>query len=183
MVPDEFHRAPLRLFPPLNQEPAYIGPSGHTTRPQMDAAPTNHPPRNEQIPKQTNRINQETPNSTMKRNHNAVYRLGSVTALALIAAFTARADYPSTVLSQSPPIYYQLNETIRPRPKLWPPTSVRWAPARMEVLWPCRPLMLPARSPAVFPWVWMAFRNMWTRLGWRDSIPARSPLRCGPNPP
>lgn len=50
----------------------------------------------------------------MKINYQNTLRLGSTLALALSAAFTARADYSSTVLSQSPAAYYRLNSTEQP---------------------------------------------------------------------
>ena len=43
-----------------------------------------------------------------------VWRLGTALILAVSAAATARADYSSTVLSQNPAGYYQLNETVVP---------------------------------------------------------------------
>jgi hypothetical protein len=50
----------------------------------------------------------------MKSIHETIARLGGTLLLALSATFTARADYASTVSSQSPPVYYRLNENIPP---------------------------------------------------------------------
>ena len=52
----------------------------------------------------------------MKRNIKTLTRLGSAVLLGLSATLTARADYPSTVLSQGAPAYYRLNETTQPAP-------------------------------------------------------------------
>lgn len=53
----------------------------------------------------------------MKRFPQALFRFGSGVLLALSAALTARADYPATVVSQAPPVYYRLNETVQPAPE------------------------------------------------------------------
>lgn len=50
----------------------------------------------------------------MKSIHKTLVRLGSTLLLALSTALTARADYASTVISQNPVGYYQLNETVQP---------------------------------------------------------------------
>jgi hypothetical protein len=52
----------------------------------------------------------------MKRNIRPIVRLGGTVLLALSAAFTARADYSSTVLSQNPAAYFKLNENVPPAP-------------------------------------------------------------------
>jgi hypothetical protein len=52
----------------------------------------------------------------MKLNQLKTLRFGGTLLLALSAAFSARADYSSTVLSQSPAAYYRLNLTSQPAP-------------------------------------------------------------------
>jgi len=46
---------------------------------------------------------------------NSILSLGCLLLLAMGVSQTTRADYASTVLSQSPAAYYQLNETIKPQ--------------------------------------------------------------------
>ena len=50
----------------------------------------------------------------MRNTTNNIWRLGAALLLAGSAAVTARADYSSTILSQNPAGYYQLNETVIP---------------------------------------------------------------------
>ncbi|MGC9942812.1 MAG: LamG-like jellyroll fold domain-containing protein [Verrucomicrobiota bacterium] len=50
----------------------------------------------------------------MKHNCQSMLRLGSVLLLALSSAYSVRADYQSTVLSQNPLGYWRLNETVVP---------------------------------------------------------------------
>ena len=45
---------------------------------------------------------------------NAILSFGSFLLLAVGLGQTAKADYPSTVLSQNPAAFYRLNETIKP---------------------------------------------------------------------
>lgn len=52
----------------------------------------------------------------MKPNSKPIRQVGAAMLLVMTLGREARADYPSTIESQSPPIYYQLNETIQPSP-------------------------------------------------------------------